>query len=91
MPSSDNYRRNYQQEYASQKQRGESGTGKTSGNAKRKKLRRLLLKAKRVKAGEDVDHITPLSKGGANTPANARSVPPSKNRSFPRKANGSMK
>lgn len=91
MPSSDKYQRDYAKEYASQKKRGESGTGSASGNAKRKKLRRLLLKAKLVGKGQDVDHITPLSKGGSNTPANARSVSPSKNRSFPRKANGSMK
>ena len=91
MPSSDTYRRDYGQEYATQKTRGESGVGTSSGNAKRHKLRRLALKSKRVKKGQDVDHIKPLSKGGANTLANARSATPSNNRSFPRKADGSMK
>lgn len=91
MPSSDKYQRNYAQEYDTQKQRGESGTGSTSGNAKRHKLRRLALKHKRTTKGQDVDHVTPLSKGGANTLSNARSTTPSKNRSFPRKADGSMK
>lgn len=91
MPSSDNYQRNYAQEYQTQKQRGENGTGSDSGNAKRQRLRRLALKAKLVKAGQDVDHIQPLSKGGANTLSNARSANPSQNRSFPRNADGSMK
>ena len=91
MPSSDNYQRNYTQEYQTQKQRGENGTGSDSGNAKRQRLRRLALKAKIVKAGQDVDHIQPLSKGGANTLSNARSANPSQNRSFPRNADGSMK
>ena len=91
MPSSKKYDRDYEKEYASQKKRGESGTGSTSGSAKRHKLRRLLLKQKRVSAGQDVDHITPLSKGGSNTPGNARAMSPRKNKSFPRKADGSMK
>ena len=91
MPSSDKYQRDYAQEYGSQKQRGESGTGSTSGNAKRHKLRRLAMKQKRVVKGQDVDHVTPLSKGGANTLDNARPTSPSKNRSFPRKSDGSMK
>jgi 5-methylcytosine-specific restriction endonuclease McrA len=91
MPSSSNYQRNYDQEYQTQKQRGENGTGSGSGNAKRKRLRRLALKAKIVKAGQDVDHVRPLSKGGANTLDNARAATPSKNRSFPRKSDGSMK
>jgi hypothetical protein len=91
MPSSDGYKRNYKKEYASQKKRGESGTGSNSGSAKRHRLRRLLLKKKRVAPGQDVDHITPLSKGGGNTPSNAKAVSPSKNRSFKRNSDGSMK
>ena len=91
MPSSENYDRNYEQEYASQKKRGESGTGSDSGSAKRHRLRRVLLKKKKVKPGQDVDHIKPLSKGGANTPSNGRATSPSKNRSFKRNPDGSMK
>jgi hypothetical protein len=41
--------------------------------------------------GKDLDHIKPISKGGKTTPSNLRVVPASKNRSFPRKANGAMK
>lgn len=41
--------------------------------------------------GKDVDHKTPLSKGGKNTPSNLRVVDASKNRSFSRNSNGSLK
>jgi hypothetical protein len=91
MPSSPDYQRKYDQEYATQKERGENGVGPTSGSAKRHKLRRLAVKLKRVKKGQDLDHVIPLSKGGANTMANAQAKSPSANRSFPRNANGSMK
>lgn len=41
--------------------------------------------------GKDLDHIKPLSKGGANTLANARATTKSANRSFSRNANGSLR
>lgn len=91
MPSSPNYKRDMKQEYATQKQRGESGTGGDSDNAKRHKLRRKALKLGMVKPGQDLDHKKPLSKGGSNTLANARATSPSDNRSFPRNKDGSMK
>lgn len=91
MPSSDNYVRDYKQEYKTAKSRGEIGTGSDSGNAKRHKLRRKALKLGMVKSGQDLDHKKPLSKGGANTISNARATTPSKNRSYPRNSDGSMK
>ena len=91
MPSSKNYVRDLKQEYKTAKSRGEVGTGSDSENAKRHRLRRKALKVGLVKKGQDLDHKKPLSKGGANTLANARGLPPSKNRSFPRNADGSMK
>lgn len=91
MPSSPNYQRDYQREYATQKQRGENGVGPESGSAKRHKLRRLAVKAKKVATGQDLDHVVPLSKGGANTLSNARPKSPHDNRSFKRNADGSMK
>lgn len=91
MPSSKNYVRDYDQEYKTQKQRGESGTGSDSDNAKRKRLRRKALKLGMVKSGQDLDHKKPLSKGGSNTLKNARATSPSDNRSFPRNKDGSMK
>ncbi len=41
--------------------------------------------------GKDVDHKVPLSKGGTNDPKNLRAVPASKNRSFSRNKDGSLK
>lgn len=93
MPSSPGYKRNYDQEYKTAKSRGEIGTGSNSDNAKRHKLRRKMVKDGKVHTGDgkDVDHTTPLSKGGANTEANARVRTPGQNRSFPRYASGAMK
>lgn len=91
MPSSPGYKRDYKQEYATAKARGEIGTGSHSDNAKRHRLRRLALKKGMVRKGQDLDHKKPLSKGGANTLKNARAVSPSENRSFPRNKDGSMK
>ena len=91
MPSSKGYVRNYSQEYRTAKARNEKGTGSNSGNAKRQRLRRKMLKLGMIKPGQDVDHKRPLSKGGANTTKNARASSPSKNRSFPRKPDGSIK
>lgn len=93
MPSSPGYRRNYSQEYKTAKARGEVGTGSDSDNAKRKKLRRQFEKDGRVHKGDgkDVDHKTPLSKGGSNSKSNGRVVKASTNRSFPRNSDGSMR
>ena len=61
--------------------------------AQRNKARRMLEREGVVKKGDgkDVDHMTPLSKGGTSVRSNLRAKPASANRSFPRKANGSMK
>jgi 5-methylcytosine-specific restriction endonuclease McrA len=91
MPSSPGYVRNYAQEYKTAKARGENGTGHNSGSAERHRLRRKALKLGMVKKGQDVDHIKPLSKGGANTIKNARAVSPHANRGVPRRKDGSMK
>lgn len=91
MPSGKNYVRDYAQEYATAKKRHENGTGHDSNNAKDHRLRRKMLKLGLVKRGQDVDHIHPQSKGGANTVANARARSPHDNRSYPRNHDGSMK
>lgn len=91
MPSGPGYVRDYAAEYAGQKRRGESGTGSESGNAKRKRLRRLVLKRRAVGAGEEVDHVRPLSQGGGNGLGNARVVSRGENRSFARNADGSVR
>jgi hypothetical protein len=51
------------------------------------------MKAGLVKKGDgkDVDHKTPLSKGGGNNKGNLRVVSASENRSFSRNRDGSLK
>lgn len=41
--------------------------------------------------GKDIDHITPLSKGGSNSKSNQRVVSASTNRSFSRTSTGALK
>ena len=91
MPSSENYVRDYAQEYKTAKARGEIGTGSDSGNAKRHRARRKALKMGLVKKGQDLDHKKMLSKGGSNKPSNWRAATPHNNRSFPRNSDGSAK
>ena len=45
----------------------------------------------RVGDGKDVDHKTPLSKGGSNAPSNLRVVKASENRSFARTSSSGVK
>lgn len=92
MPSSPGYKRDYRQETKTAKARGETG-GSDSDNAKRKRLRRQMEKAGKVRKGDgkDVDHKVPLSKGGSNSTKNARVVSASANRGFPRTSSGAMK
>jgi 5-methylcytosine-specific restriction endonuclease McrA len=61
--------------------------------ALRNKARREMEKAGLVHKGDglDVDHKTPLSKGGSTARSNLRAVPASKNRSFSRNADSSVK
>lgn len=61
--------------------------------AERNKARRIMEKAGLAHKGDnmDVDHKTPLSKGGSTARSNLRVVPASKNRSFSRNADSSVK
>ena len=77
--------RDYKQEYKTQKARGEHEDRMERQRARRK------LDAKGVsRAGKDVAHVKALSKGGSNADG-IRLESPSKNRSFKRKSDGSMK
>lgn len=87
MPSSKNYKRNYQQEYANET------SARRKQRAERDVIERQAAKAGISRKGDglDLDHVKPLSKGGANTLANIRAVDPSQNRSILRNSDGSLK
>jgi hypothetical protein len=55
--------------------------------------RRQAIAEGKAKVGDrqDVDHRTPLSKGGTNARSNLRVVPRSENRSFARNSDSSVK
>jgi hypothetical protein len=89
MPSSSNYVRDYTEEAKTAKARGENVR-----NAERHKARRLEMKKGLVHVGDgkDVDHIKPLSKGGAPTSTkNLRVISAHKNRSYARTSKGAIK
>ena len=87
MPSGKNYKRDYKQEYAN-----ETAVRKQQ-RAERDRIERQAATAGISKTGDnlDLDHVRPLSKGGANTLANIRAVDPSINRSVLRNPDGSVK
>ena len=80
MPSSKNYKRDYKQEYKTAKKRGEVGGGSNGDNASRKRARRKLEKAGKVRKGDgkDVDHKDRNPKN--NSKSNLRVQSKSKNR-----------
>jgi hypothetical protein len=61
--------------------------------AERNKARRMLTKEGAVRKGDgkDVDHKTPLAKGGATTRGNLKAVAKGTNRSFARTRSAGMK
>lgn len=89
MPYKDKKDRNYSKEYknyhASEEQK--------KNRAKRNAARAEMEKDGRVRKGDgkDVDHKKPLSKGGSNSKSNLRVQPKSKNRSFKRNSDRSVK
>lgn len=56
--------------------------------ARREAMKKGLV---RVGDGKDVDHITPISRGGSTTPGNTRVVTDNENRSFARNPDSSMR
>jgi 5-methylcytosine-specific restriction endonuclease McrA len=87
MPSSKNYKRDYKQEYANDSKE------RRQFRSERTMARRELERQGKVHKGDgkDVDHRVPLSKGGSTGLANVRVVAASKNRSYARNKDGSMK
>lgn len=77
--------RPYKHEYQKQKERGEH-----ENRMERQRARRAMDKKGVDRKGKDVAHVKALSKGGSNADG-VRLESPSKNRSFKRKADSSMK
>lgn len=78
-------KRNWKQEYKTEVVRGEH-----EDRMERQRARRSLDKKGVNRAGKDVAHVKALSKGGSNKDG-VQLQAPSKNRSFKRNADGSMK
>jgi len=77
--------RDYKQEYKTQTERGE-----LPNRMERQRARRKLDAEGVSRKGKDVAHVKALSKGGSNA-TGIKLESPSKNRSFKRKSDGSMK
>ena len=77
--------RNYKKDYVTQVARGEH-----DDRMERQRARREIDAKGVYRAGKDVAHVKALSKGGSNK-TGVKLQAPSKNRSFPRKSDGSMK
>jgi hypothetical protein len=84
-----NGRRDYKREVALYTSKPEVKKKRAAQNA----ARRAMERAGKVHKGDgkDVDHKTPLSKGGSNSKSNLRAVPASTNRSFSRNPDGTLK
>lgn len=83
------YKRDYKQEYANY-----DGTPAVKKKrAQNNKARRMLEREGLVHKGDgkDVDHKTPLSKGGTTKRSNLRVKSASANRSYPRTSSGAIK
>ena len=77
--------RDYKQEYKTQVARGEH-----EARMERQRARRKLDQKGIARKGKDVAHVVALSKGGSNKDG-IKLQAPSKNRSFKRNKDGSMK
>lgn len=81
--------RNYKSEYDNYHSKPEAKKDRAKRNNARRKLEREGVVTKGD--GKDVDHKTPLSKGGSTARSNLRVQPASTNRSFKRTSSGKMK
>jgi hypothetical protein len=78
--------RPYKKEYQQQLDRGEG-----KARLERERAREDMDKRGVDRAGKDIDHAIPLSKGGTNSPSNLRLKSPSANRSFSRNSDHTVK
>ncbi len=81
--------RNYANEYKSYQGTPEQIKKRAMRNAARAEMEKKGVVSKGD--GKDVDHKTPIAKGGGNGNDNLRAVPKSQNRSFARTKSARMK
>jgi hypothetical protein len=81
--------RNYANEYKSYQGTPEQIKKRAMRNAARSEMEKKGVVSKGD--GKDVDHKTPIAKGGGNGNGNLRAVPKSQNRSFARTKSARMK
>jgi hypothetical protein len=81
--------RNYAKEYANYQGTPEQIKKRAMRNAARSEMEKKGVVSKGD--GKDVDHKTPIAKGGGNGAGNLRAVPKSANRSFARTKTARMK
>lgn len=81
--------RDYKAEYANYHGKPEQIKKRDARNAARREMEKKGVVRKGD--GMDVDHKTPLAKGGTNAASNLRAVPASQNRSFARTRTAGMK
>jgi hypothetical protein len=81
--------RNYRAEYDKYQGKPEQIKNRTKRNAARGEMESKGLVTKGD--GKDVDHKTPIAKGGGNGKGNLRVVPKGQNRSFARTKTAGMK
>ena len=81
--------RNYRAEYDRYQGKPEQIANRAKRNAARAEMEKKGIVRKGD--GKDVDHKTPLVKGGGNGAGNLRAIPKSANRSFARTRSAGMK
>lgn len=86
MPYKNKSDRPFKKEYQQQQERGE-----LPKRMERQRARREMDARGIDRTGKDIDHRTPLSKGGTNAKSNLRLTTPSANRSFPRNSDHTVK
>lgn len=88
MPYMTNGKRDYKKENEKYNSRPEN----VRSRVERNKARRMMIKAGKARKGDgkDVDHARPLSRGGKTSMGNLRTISRSSNRSFRRRADGSL-
>lgn len=89
MPYMTNGKRDYKKEYAKYHSRPEQIENRTARTTARRQANAAGVTHKGD--GKDIDHKVPLSQGGSNAKSNQRVVSAGTNRSFARRADGSVK